>query len=131
VSAPDHLRILDAEHQRLAAKCLRYKEGLELVANLRDSEEARIYLNRSCLFGGTMQDAASQGTAIEFDRDKMLESQSDELKRMNGLVESLRGQLQTEERCRLRAERVISLVAHSNTGDYGWCKGVCFDYLNR
>jgi hypothetical protein len=44
----DQLRILDAEHQRLAAKCLRYKEGLELVANLRDSEEARIariYLN--------------------------------------------------------------------------------------
>ncbi len=29
------------------------------------------------------------------------------------------------------AERVISLVAHSATGDYDWAKNVCLDYLNR
>ena len=73
----------------------------------------------------------SQGTVIETPDHEMLKVQGEELKRLNGLVESLRGRLQTEETCRVKAERVISIVAHSNTGDYDWCKSVCSDYLNR
>ena len=70
-------------------------------------------------------------TTVQIPDSEMLEVQGRELKRLNGLIESLHGQLQTEERCRLRAERVVSLIAHSTIGDYDWCKSVCFDYLNR
>ena len=73
----------------------------------------------------------SHGTPIETSDKDMLRVQSEELKRLHGLVESLRGRLQTEETCRVKAERVISLVAHSTTGDYDWCRVVCSDYLNR
>lgn len=37
--------------------------------------------------------------------------------------------LQTEQVARVKAERVISLIAHSTTGNYDWCREVCQEYL--
>ena len=37
--------------------------------------------------------------------------------------------LQDEGTARTKAENVISLIAHSTTGDYNWCRKVCQDFL--